>query len=713
MALTPLKGKKWQNYVDEQRFTPAETYVPLSEDDVAFVVKRAAEMKVRVHAAGAGHASSPLVPTDGWLIDTSKLAGAVTRLDASEHVISGTFVRALAGTTIQELNRALDGLGLAMKNLGSAACQAIYGAIATGTHGSGVSFGALCDLVRSVDLVDGSGKRWRVEPARGFTVPSRVPAGVELLTHDETFRSVVVGVGVVGLVTSIVLEVREAFDLEETRTLTTWRELFEASDTDDRIRAAAHFEIWINPYADKRRDNTALVTVREESRRPRNPRPDPRFLTDHVIQRLLIDTLDTLPAPALRIVTDLLLRGQATNGRPHVDASYAIFNLGDSVNEMPVVASEWFFPMSEWKLAVDELLKEAERLRARPAAVGGVPFGVRFIKASPHYLAMTHGDKDDVFCSAELPLFSSEHGRSAIEWHYDRIATRHHGRPHWGQLHRPRPHMLGARFPEIKAWREVRAKIDPDERFANFQSRADGLTSHRVPHPVIGNVDFFDAKVPREVLPVDEEGRQPVHVDRRRFVVEAPAAKFVEAFQEVMLQPGLLLAGRFEVIRREDLVGQPFSLGEHFQGRFAIDEQLLQDTLPHPAWWTRVLEKIGVNKLLQALEDTNLSNFGEVTELDLSPAAGEPYSIRYAYLTGTPFAGKSHFTVEALDARRCEYTEEITFQPLDEMKALAMKVLGLRLHNEVVFGQVEAAADRLGVHYEALDPDHRDAPNIR
>src|SRR5579885_3299153 len=108
-------GREWKNYLREQPFLPALTFTPKTEDEVAEVVARAAKAGERVHFAGAGHASSPLVRCDGYLILSDALTGVTRFADAR---LPGQFVRSLAGTRIHDLNRALDGLGLAMHNLG-------------------------------------------------------------------------------------------------------------------------------------------------------------------------------------------------------------------------------------------------------------------------------------------------------------------------------------------------------------------------------------------------------------------------------------------------------------------------------------------------------------------------------------------------------------------------------------------------------------------
>jgi L-gulonolactone oxidase len=41
------------------------------------------------------------------------------------------------------------------------------------------------------------------------------------------------------------------------------------------------------------------------------------------------------------------------------------------------------------------------------------------------------------------------------------------GRPHWGKLHTQRAETLAPRYPEWERFGRLRARLDPDGRFAN------------------------------------------------------------------------------------------------------------------------------------------------------------------------------------------------------------------------------------------------------
>ena len=83
-----------------------------------------------VRPAGAGHSFTPIVTTGGrcWRC----AACAVSGVDGARRLVT-----ALPGTTVAEFGDPLWAAGLALANQGDIDAQAIAGAIATGTHGSG------------------------------------------------------------------------------------------------------------------------------------------------------------------------------------------------------------------------------------------------------------------------------------------------------------------------------------------------------------------------------------------------------------------------------------------------------------------------------------------------------------------------------------------------------------------------------------------------
>jgi xylitol oxidase len=113
-------------------------------------------------------------------------------------VVSGDGVVTVgAGLTYAAVAGALAERGLALHNLASLPHISVGGAIATATHGSGVGNGNLATAVSGLELVTSSGDVLRV--ARG----------------DDAFDGMVVGVGALGVVTRVTLDVEPAFEVRQ------------------------------------------------------------------------------------------------------------------------------------------------------------------------------------------------------------------------------------------------------------------------------------------------------------------------------------------------------------------------------------------------------------------------------------------------------------------------------------------------------------------
>src|SRR5581483_592382 len=142
----------WTNWVGNRTASPAHLATPRDEEEVARLVSTAGAAGIGVRVAGAGHSFTPVVETDGLLLDLSALNGVVS-VDAGRHR-----VRARAATRIRDFYEPLWDAGLALINQGDIDTQQIAGAVSTATHGSGTRYTSLSGVVRGVRLVTASGQ---------------------------------------------------------------------------------------------------------------------------------------------------------------------------------------------------------------------------------------------------------------------------------------------------------------------------------------------------------------------------------------------------------------------------------------------------------------------------------------------------------------------------------------------------------------------------
>jgi L-gulono-1,4-lactone dehydrogenase len=195
---------------------PARRATPRDESELCALVARAAQEGLRVRAMGAGHSFTDAAVTDGLLLSLDHLHGieSVQRLPSGEALVTVG-----AGTRLFELNRELTTLGLAMRNLGDIDRQSVAGAISTGTHGTGERLGGLATQVRGVRVVlpDGSVRSVSDDDPDGS--PERV-----------LFEVARLGLGSVGILTAVTLEVVPAYLLRSTESVRPWRDVVDGYD---------------------------------------------------------------------------------------------------------------------------------------------------------------------------------------------------------------------------------------------------------------------------------------------------------------------------------------------------------------------------------------------------------------------------------------------------------------------------------------------------
>ncbi len=140
----------------------------------------------RIRALGSRHTFHSMADSEA-LITLDALPAEVVLGDAS--------VSCNAGLTYGALAPQLD--GLALHNLASLPHISLAGAVATATHGSGVSNGNLATAVSAVELVTSDGE-------------------LRTLTRtDDDFNGAVVHLGALGVVTRITLDAEPAYDIRQ------------------------------------------------------------------------------------------------------------------------------------------------------------------------------------------------------------------------------------------------------------------------------------------------------------------------------------------------------------------------------------------------------------------------------------------------------------------------------------------------------------------
>ncbi|MCR6646278.1 MAG: FAD-binding protein [Terricaulis sp.] len=210
----------WSNWSGSVRAAPSAIARPKTEAELAGLVAGANKMRV----AGAGHSFTPLCATDGLLLSLSEMEGALEL--SADH----TRATAPAGWSLAKLTAALWEMGVSLINQGDVNPQALAGAIGTGTHGTGAALGSLSTTARSFRLMGPDGEI--------TTCNAR--------ENSELFEAQRIGLGLLGVVTRIEIEVIPAYHLVETLTAMPLSEI--EARWDELTAQNRHVEFWNFPH---------------------------------------------------------------------------------------------------------------------------------------------------------------------------------------------------------------------------------------------------------------------------------------------------------------------------------------------------------------------------------------------------------------------------------------------------------------------------------
>ncbi|PZQ91679.1 MAG: FAD-binding protein [Leifsonia xyli] len=213
-----------QNWAGNIDFA-GELATPASVDAVRERVADAAPGSLR--PLGTRHSFSPIADTSGTLLSSAAFADpARIRLAPDRASVS-----APGGIRYGELARALEAEGLALANLASLPHISVAGAVATGTHGSGVRNGSLAAAVRGIEFVDGTGTL--VTSRRG----------------EPHFDGSVVALGALGFTTRLELDIEPSYRVAQT--VYRCLPLDAALDSFEQITALGYsvslFTTWADP----------------------------------------------------------------------------------------------------------------------------------------------------------------------------------------------------------------------------------------------------------------------------------------------------------------------------------------------------------------------------------------------------------------------------------------------------------------------------------
>jgi len=396
------------NWAGNESCRPQQIAYPRTEEEVSEIITSAARRGLPVRVVGAGHSFSTICLTEGVLISLDQMSGILRTDFAAQRVT----VR--SGTRIREFGDPLWQAGLCLKNQGDIDSQHIAGAISTSTHGSGIR----------QQSFSGSARRFRVVLPSGEAID---------VTDDdpELLAAMQVSLGLLGVITEVELEVRNAFALAERIEFWPLEEILSRWDTEMSTRR--HFSLFWMPAAGS--PDRLFMEY-----------PDGLDMTDWSRVKLY----DEMPASSLA-------DGTTSPEQGRLDRPYRIYPDPDFQGEIVMRELEYMVPFDRGKeafLALRDLVLEKYPDNKYPIEIRSIAADTAYL--SPFY----QRDSISVSICGHKYLNYREFLADVA-----RTLDPFDPRPHWGKIHYMDKQRLQAAFPEYGRFESIRKRLDPSGAF--------------------------------------------------------------------------------------------------------------------------------------------------------------------------------------------------------------------------------------------------------
>jgi xylitol oxidase len=403
-----------ENWAGNYTYRATRLHRPVDVEQLQEVVATAS----RVRVLGSRHSFTGIGDSTE-LVALEAMAGSVHVAADRRSVTVGGALR------YGQLAEVLEREGLALPNLASLPHISVAGAVATATHGSGVTNGNLATAVAALELVISSGEV--VRAARG----------------DAEFDGMVVGLGALGAVTSVTLDVQPAFRVQQ-RVFEglRWDTLYEHFDA---ITSCGYSVSLFSLFRDD--VDVDMVWVKARTDVPGSPEGTLFGAGEAVVERHPIPGIDPTPT-----TPQLGSPGSWSDRLPH-------FRMGFTPSNGDEIQSEYLVPR-RYALEAIEAVRSLGHL-VRPLLQ---TCEIRTVAADSLWMSTAYG-------GATVALhFTWAPAQEAVE----KLLAELEGallplgaRPHWGKLFLADAATIAPRYERHADFADLVQRLDPRGAFRN------------------------------------------------------------------------------------------------------------------------------------------------------------------------------------------------------------------------------------------------------
>jgi alditol oxidase len=416
--LSFMPGKKLKNWAGNLEYSTSNLYEPSSVEEVVALVKKYPKIKV----LGTRHCFNTIADSKDNFISLKKL-DRVLSFDEQAHTVTIE-----AGLNYGQLCPVLHGKGLALHNLASLPHISVAGACTTATHGSGMNNGNLSTAVVGIEFVTAAGKTISLHRA----------------ADGEKFNAAVVGLGGIGIITKLTLDVQPAYQVaQQVFEHLPMQELYANFES---IMSAGYS---VSLFTDWQTNSVNEVWIKSKVPADGNAVMAVDFFGATAANKNLHPIASV---PAENCTEQMGVPGNWYKRLPH-------FKMGFTPSSGVELQSEYFIPR--------EHAVKAIKAAAKLGAITGPHLFISEIRS----IAADNYWMSPCYHQPSIALhFTWKQEWEAVQKILPQLETvlaPFHAKPHWGKLFTMAPAQLASLYEKLPAFRSMLREYDPAGKFRN------------------------------------------------------------------------------------------------------------------------------------------------------------------------------------------------------------------------------------------------------
>ncbi len=411
--------KPLKNWAGNLEYSTSNVHYPETVDDVQGIVKKCSKLR----ALGSQHSFNTIADSTENQVSLKRLKKVVS-LDKGANTVTVE-----AGIKYGELCQYLHENNYALHNLASLPHISVAGSCATATHGSGVKNGNLATAVSAIEFVNAAGD---------VVVLSAKKDG-------EQFYGAVVGLGALGIVTKVTLDLLPAFNMQQV----VYRDL-PMKELENNFNAIVSSGYSVSLFTDWKNKNINEVWIKSRVEEGSDP---VEFAPEFFGARLATKNMHPVEEQSAENCTEQMgVPGPWFERMPH-------FKMGFTPSTGKELQAEYFVPIEHAYEAIMAVEKLHEKItphlfisEIRTVAADNLWMSPCYKKACVAIHTTWKQEWDTVINL--LPLMEEQ-------------LAPFNPRPHWAKLFALAPAVLQSRIEKLADFKQLLNQHDPKGKFRN------------------------------------------------------------------------------------------------------------------------------------------------------------------------------------------------------------------------------------------------------